>query len=165
MSTHPRVDDVPTFAVPGHPALSPDGDRCLHVLRTTDAEADRDDYEDLFREIFAELAGVRMPEPLRPPARPVRVGLDRHVGTYERASTSMEVFRDGDSLRLRTTVTGPLAEMLPDTVHEYTMVPVDEDQFLVMEPAVGAWMPVTFYDLATGERYVHHEARATPKVS
>lgn len=40
-----------------------------------------------------------------------------------------------------------------------------DNQFLIMEPAKGTWLPVTFYDLPTGERYVHHDVRATPKAS
>lgn len=36
-----RIDDLTTFAVPEQPALSPDGNECLYVLRTCDAEADR----------------------------------------------------------------------------------------------------------------------------
>ncbi|MFC0105450.1 serine hydrolase [Kibdelosporangium aridum] len=122
-------------------------------------------YEDLYREIFAELAGVAMPEPLRPPAEPVTVDLERHVGTYERASVRMDVFTGEDGLHLRTTMTGPLAEMMPDKVQEYPMVPVTEELYLIMEPGMGAWVPVTFYELATGERYLHFGVRATPKVS
>jgi hypothetical protein len=29
----------------------------------------------------------------------------------------------------------------------------------------GVWLPVVFYELADGKRYVHHGARATPKVA
>lgn len=36
-----RIEDLTTFAVPEQPALSPDGNECLYVLRTCDAEADR----------------------------------------------------------------------------------------------------------------------------
>ncbi|CAM3573947.1 serine hydrolase [Kibdelosporangium persicum] len=121
-------------------------------------------YEDLYREIFAELAGVAMPEPLQPPAEPVTVDLDRHVGTYERASVRLDVFRGEDGLNLRTTMTGPLAEMTQEPAHEYPMVPVSEDLFLILYPELGAWVPVTFYELATGERYLHFGVRATPKV-
>ena len=32
-------------------------------------------------------------------------------------------------------------------------------------PEEQTWTPVTFYALASGERYVHAGARATPKVS
>jgi CubicO group peptidase (beta-lactamase class C family) len=122
-------------------------------------------YEDLYREIFAELAGVAMPESPQPPAEPVTVDLDRHVGTYRRASALMEVFNAEDGLHLRTTATGPLAEMLPEKTQEYPMVPVTEDLFLIRYPELGAWIPVTFYELATGEQYLHFGVRATPKVS
>ncbi|MBP2326399.1 dipeptidyl aminopeptidase/acylaminoacyl peptidase [Kibdelosporangium banguiense] len=121
-------------------------------------------YEDLYREIFAELAGVAMPEPLKPPAEPVDADLDRHVGTYERASVLMDVYKADDGLHLRTTVTGPLAEMMSEKTQEYTMVPVDDNLFLIMEPTMQTWLPVTFYELATGERYLHYGVRATPKV-
>ncbi|MEV4313098.1 serine hydrolase [Actinocrispum sp. NPDC049592] len=122
-------------------------------------------YEDLYREIFAELAGVAMPEMLQPPAEPVTVDLDRHVGTYERASTRIEVFRADDGLTMRTTVTGPLAEVIPEPVHEYPMVPLNDDLYVILEPGMGMWVPVTFYELATGEKYLHFGVRATPKVS
>lgn len=121
-------------------------------------------YQDLFREIFAELAGLTMPPPLAPPAEPVRVDADRHLGTYERASTRLEVLRGEDGPVLRMTVTGPLAGMVPDTVREYPLVPVEEDLFAVQDPDTGSWMAVTFYGLPTGERYLHFGVRATPMV-
>ena len=70
----------------------------------------------------------------------------------------------GDGPVLRTTVTGPLAELMPDPTTEYPMVPVSEDLFVVREPNTQTWVPVTFYQLPTGERYVHFGVRATPKV-
>jgi hypothetical protein len=36
---------------------------------------------------------------------------------------------------------------------------------VVREREAQTWIPVTFYELATGKRYVHFGARATPKVS
>ena len=44
----------------------------LAVTLLTNGGNTRDLYEDLYREIFAELAGVEMPRPLTPPAEPVR---------------------------------------------------------------------------------------------
>src|SRR5262245_53036701 len=35
-----RIDDLTSFAVPEQPALSPDGEEIVYVLRTSDAEAD-----------------------------------------------------------------------------------------------------------------------------
>ncbi|MFA1551443.1 serine hydrolase domain-containing protein [Actinomadura chokoriensis] len=122
-------------------------------------------YEDLYREIFAELAGIATPAPIGPPAEPVTVDVERHLGTYERASSRLEVFRDADGTVLRTTVTGPLASMVPDTVKEYRMAPVEEDLYVARDPDTGHWMAVTFYSLPTGERYLHFGVRATPKVA
>jgi dipeptidyl aminopeptidase/acylaminoacyl peptidase/CubicO group peptidase (beta-lactamase class C family) len=124
----------------------------------------RDLYEDLYREIFAELAGVTMPHPRNPPAQPVTVDAHRYAGTYVRASARSEVIVGEDGLMLRTTVTGPLAELMPDPTTEYAMVPVSENLFVVREPNTQTWLPMTFYELPTGERYLHFGVRATPKV-
>jgi CubicO group peptidase (beta-lactamase class C family)/dienelactone hydrolase len=136
----------------------------LAVALLTNGGNTRDLYEDLYREIFAELADVAMPHPLAPPALPVTVDVARHVGTYERASARMEVLIGEAGPVLRTTVTGPLAALMPDPTSEYAMVPVAENLFVVREPNTQTWAPVTFYQLATGERYVHFGVRATPKV-
>jgi len=39
------------------------------------------------------------------------------------------------------------------------------DLYVVREPEAQTWVPLTFYALATSERYLHFGARATPKVS
>ncbi len=139
----------------------------LAVTLLTNGGNARDLYQDLYREIFAELAGVTMPTPLAPPAQPPSVDFARHVGSYERASVRIEVLeRDGAAV-LRTTITGPLAELVPDPTDEYELTPVDStgDLFAVREPEAQTWTPVIFYALPTGEPYVHFGARATPKVA
>ena len=94
----------------------------LAVALLTNGGHTRDLYEDLYRELFAELADVEMPRPLTPPEEPVTVDVTPYVGRYERASVLMEVLADGPTLR--TTITGPLAEMVPDPVEEYPLVAV-----------------------------------------
>ena len=86
-----------------------------------------------------------------------------HLGTYQRASTRLEVLSGDDGPVLRTTETGPLAELDPDPVSEYPMTPVGPDVYVVRRPGVKTWTPVIFYQLRTGERYVHFGSRATPK--
>ena len=66
---------------------------------------------------------------------------------------------------LRSTVTGPLAELTPEPTTEYAMVAVGPDLYVVREPHARTWSPVTFYQLRTGEKYLHFGVRATPKVS
>jgi CubicO group peptidase (beta-lactamase class C family) len=139
----------------------------LAVTLLTNGGNARDLYGDLYREIFAEIAGVAMPPAIEPPAEPVDADTAPHLGRYERAGVIEEVLASTDSRdgpTLRTTVTGPLAEMVPDPVDEYAMTPVGPDLWLVREPGTQTWTPVTFYALPTGEKYLHFGVRATPKV-
>ena len=122
----------------------------------------RDLYEDLYREIFSELAGVTMPTPLEPPAD-ASADIGPHLGVYERASVRIDVLDGDEGPLLRTTVTGPMAELVPEPVHDYPLVAVEPDLFAVRPPETKTWMPVTFYSLPTGESYMHFGARATPK--
>ncbi|GAA5169879.1 MULTISPECIES: serine hydrolase [Amycolatopsis] len=140
-------------------------DEGLAVTLLTNGGNARDLYQDLYGEIFAELADVEMPRPLEPPAEPVDVDITPHLGTYERASVRMEVLAGDDGPRLRTTVTGMLADLVPDPTEEHPLVAVAENLYVVREPEGQMWIPVTFYTLPGGERYVHHGVRATPKVS
>ena len=138
----------------------------LAVTLLTNGGNARDLYQDLYREIFAELAGVAMQAPLTPPAQPPTVDMRRHVGSYERASSSIDVFERADTAVLRVTITGPLADMLPDPVEEFDLTPVDStgDLFVLRGPESQTWNPVTFYTLPGGEPYLHFGARAAPKV-
>ncbi|GAA1011562.1 serine hydrolase [Acrocarpospora pleiomorpha] len=137
----------------------------LAVTLLTNGGNARDLYEELYREIFAELAGVAMPYPLSPPDQPVSADIGPHLGTYERAASRLEVFAGEAGPTLRMTLTGPLAELLQEPSREYPMVAVREDLYVVREPNAQTWMPVTFYALPTGERYLHFGVRATPKVT
>ena len=139
----------------------------LAVTLLTNGGNTRDLYEDLYREIFAELAGVDMPTPITPPAEPVDTDITPHLGNYERAGVLMEVLASTDDIAgpaLRTTLTGPLAELTPEPVHTYPMHAIGQDLYVIREPEAQSWVPLTFYALATGERYLHFGARATPKV-
>ncbi|MEV8569529.1 serine hydrolase [Streptomyces sp. NPDC051322] len=137
----------------------------LAVTLLTNGGGAHDLYLELFREIFAELAGVTLPQPLRPPVEPVTVDAGRHLGRYERAGARIEILEGTGGLRLRHTVTGPLAALVPETVQEGALVPVSDDLFVVTLPGSRTATPVTFYALPTGEPYVHFGVRATPKVS
>ena len=156
--------DGNTLGQAGFLRLLPGQDVAVALL--TNGGHTRDLYEDLYREIFREVAGVEMSTPFAPPAEPVEVDVTPYVGTYARSSVRMEVLApvDGGSATLRTTVLGPLAEMVPDPVDEYPLVPVGAALFAVRPPEADTWAPVTFYELPTGERYVHFGVRATPRV-
>ena len=107
-----------------------------------------------------------MPLTVEPPAGPVDADITPHLGSYQRAGVLIEVLNGTDKHEgptLRTTVTGPIAELSPDPVHEYPMTAAGLDLWLVREPGTRAWAPVTFYTLPTGVKYVHFGVRATPK--
>ncbi|MCX3058186.1 serine hydrolase [Streptomyces beihaiensis] len=140
-------------------------DRDLAVTLLTNGGNARDLHLELFAEIFAELAGVDMPAPLRPPTVPTPVETGRHLGRYERSGARVDILDGADGPLLRHTVTGPLAALVPEPVQEAPLVPVDRDLYAVRLPGSATWTPVTFYTLPTGERYLHFGARATCKVS
>jgi dipeptidyl aminopeptidase/acylaminoacyl peptidase/CubicO group peptidase (beta-lactamase class C family) len=139
-------------------------DEGLAVTLLTNGGNTRDLYEDLYREIFAELAGIEMPQPLEPPAEVPSVDATPYLGRYERASVRLDVHQENGRPTLRTELTGPLAALVPETVHEYPMTAVGDGLFVVREPETQTWTPVTFYALPSGEAYMHFGARATPKV-
>ncbi|MEV5571876.1 serine hydrolase domain-containing protein [Spirillospora sp. NPDC052269] len=141
-------------------------DAGLAVCLLTNGGDTKSLYQDLFSEIFAELAGVAMPAPLEPSAEPVPDDTSRYVGVYERASTRMEVFERDGGLVLRSVATGELAAMLPEAERwqEEPLLPLEPGVFVVRRPGSRGWFPVTFYELADGTPYVHTGIRATPKV-
>ncbi|MFE7226661.1 serine hydrolase domain-containing protein [Nocardioides sp. NPDC057577] len=121
-------------------------------------------YQDLFEEIFAELADVRLPDRFEIPVDAPEVDITPFLGEYSRESVLEEVLvLDGKPV-MRTTVSGPVAELegaSEPEVHE--LVPVAEAIFAVKPDKSAAYFPVRFYTLPTGERYLHFGARATPK--
>ncbi|MDF2559815.1 MAG: beta-lactamase/prolyl oligopeptidase [Microbacterium sp.] len=125
----------------------------------------RDLYDALFGEIYAELADLAIPAGLVPPEEPFSDDFSEFEGVYDRSGVRTEIFRDEDGLRMRTTLNGPLAAMLPDPVQEHPLVPVRRGEFVMRPEGEQAWHPVVFYSLPSGERYLHHGVRAAPKVS
>ena len=136
----------------------------LAVCLLTNGGQAHDLYHDLVGEVVAELAGVTMAPGIQPAAAPPNVDLVDHVGTYERTSSRTEIIERAGTLVLRSTVTGPIAELVDEPTHEYDLVPVDDGLFAMREPNEANWRAVTFYRLADGTPYVHYGARATPKV-
>lgn len=139
-------------------------DQDLAVTLLTNGDTAREVYLELYREIFAELAGVAMPRPLEPAAEPPTVDVTRYVGRYERASIVLDVTEGENGLRLDMTPTGPLAAVIPKPP-AVDLVPVDDALFLFRMAEDKSWSSLVFYTLPTGEQYVHMGVRATPKVS
>ncbi|MFG1610181.1 serine hydrolase [Actinoplanes sp. NPDC049265] len=134
----------------------------LAITLLTNAENGRDLYQELYTEILAEVAGVAMPrfEPV-----PADGDVTPHLGVYERAGMRQEVLLTDDGPIFRMTVTGPLAELVPDPVEELPMVALGGDRYAVRPPRSRNAIPLVFYRLTTGEQYLHFGVRATPKVA
>ncbi|MFC9251877.1 serine hydrolase [Amycolatopsis thailandensis] len=135
----------------------------IAVTLLTNGGNGRDLYQDLYREIFEEIADVAMPEPFTPRGD-LDIDVTPYVGVYERAGVRMEVEKGPDGPLLRTTILGPLAELVPDPVEELPLLPAGPALFALKPPGVETWAPLTFYELPTGEPYIHFGVRATPKV-
>ncbi|WP_217181798.1 serine hydrolase [Streptomyces sp. AC495_CC817] len=140
-------------------------DEGVAVTLLTNGGNAHDLYLELFEEIFSEVADVHLPEEIAPPAEPYVADFSPHFGVYDRAGVRAEVFQDESGVRLRTTLSGPLAALLPDPVEEHELVPVRENEFVLRPEGTQAWSAVVFYTLATGEAYMHYGVRAAPKVS
>ena len=136
----------------------------LAVTLLTNGGSTHDLYEELYREIFAELAGVAMPRPLEPAVPAPDVDATEFLGVYERESVRIDVLTREGKLWIRQTITGPLAELMPEPTTEDELVPVGPAHFAYSPAGMRGWVSVTFSTLPTGERYLHSGVRATPKV-
>ncbi|MEV4973907.1 serine hydrolase domain-containing protein [Streptomyces scopuliridis] len=131
-------------------------------------------FETLCRELTAELAGVTMPGfgPMEggPAADPAQPAMDPtpFVGGYRREGFLMTVTDrpDGEGV-LQVKYEG--ADGLKDTFDPlfWNLVPVSHTPsktvFAGRRNEKDAWIPVVFYALADGSRYVHFGVRATAK--
>ncbi|WP_306369368.1 serine hydrolase [Nocardiopsis sp. CC223A] len=135
----------------------------LAVALLTNGGRTRDLYQDLYREVFDALAGVRVPDALEPPAAPPHHDVTPHLGVYEGAAGRLEVLAGADGPVLRSTALGPLAELRPDPVQEHPMAAVAPGVYATRSEDALTWAPVTFYRLDTGEGYAHRNGRALPR--
>ncbi|MER8047684.1 serine hydrolase domain-containing protein [Streptomyces sp. NPDC094032] len=122
-------------------------------------------YAELFREITRDLAGVSMPAPLLPAEGHSAAAPADVTGVYERSSTRIEVVEQDGGLLLRDRFTGILAGLAERPETELRLRPLAAGTFVARRPDDGGWMPVAFFTLPDGSRFVHHGGRATPKVS
>jgi CubicO group peptidase (beta-lactamase class C family) len=135
----------------------------LAVALTTNGGHTADLFNDLYRELFAELAGVAVADQLEPPAEAPDVDLARYVGTYERSSVTTEVLERDGGLVARVIPTGEIAEASGATVEELELHPVRQGLFATRPHGYETWMAVVFYTLPNGAEYLHFGVRANPR--
>lgn len=143
--------------------LSPERDFAMSLL-TNGGDASGL-YDELYAEAFEELAGITKPAPFAPPAEPVSIDLAPYVGQYSRSGVDLDVVEQDGGLVLRHTLTGLLAELVPEEQTDETpLIPVGDAQFATKHETDASWSSVLFYELADGTRYIHSGFRATPRV-
>lgn len=146
--------------------LPPVDDRPGMVLALcTNGGSARDLFHDLFEELVSTLGGATMPPRVDPPSSPFPFDPAEYVGTYERESMAHEVVEQDGGLVMITRPSGVLATAVGMDRFEEPLIAFAPDAFLTRLPTVSGWLPVAFYALPNGSRYLHLGGRATQRVS
>ena len=122
-------------------------------------------YQALFGEIFAELCGVTIAPPLTLVEEPAELDISPWVGTYERDEVRIEIGDAPSGPLLRLTEKGELAAIEQNPVIECPMVGIRDGLYEVFVEDRKMYLPVWFFELPTGDRYVHFSSRSTRKVA
>ncbi|MFI9503491.1 serine hydrolase domain-containing protein [Nocardia sp. NPDC052566] len=130
------------WVLPGH--------RLSFVVLTNTGDDIGTAVQELSAEIAQALAGVTAPRPFGPPETPAEVEMTGHLGVYQAPLYRAEVTAGPDGPRLRQTLLGVAAELMPDPVQEYALVPLDANRFAAQEIKSGRWMPGAFEELSDG---------------
>ncbi|RDI52893.1 serine hydrolase domain-containing protein [Nocardia mexicana] len=137
------------------------------VVLMTNGGGARQLYADLFRELLAEIAGVRMPDSFGPATPPIAVDVAPYTGTYRREGVVITVTRNDDGTGHMTyEFVDGMKDMSPTL--EMELVPVSDKVFA----ASGAgpsfsedYMPVIFETLSDGTECCYVGMRVTPKIA
>lgn len=121
-------------------------------------------YRSLGSEVVRHHLGVDLPPEPAPaelvePRDPMR-----HLGKYAMSGRDLDVTEHDGGLRLTWTATGELADLIPDPVEVFDLVPADEsgDRYVFKEHPGLPWVPLTFGTLADHTPYIFCGGRTTP---
>jgi CubicO group peptidase (beta-lactamase class C family) len=143
--------------------IYPEGDMAVGLV--TNEGSAHELYQTIYGEIFDTLCGVKIQQMLQLPSDPPEVDITPWLGVYERASVVIEIVQEDGVPYFKSTMRGELAELEENPVEKMRLVPVREGLFGAHVPDMGVDAPVWFYQLPTGERYIHFGGRATRKVA
>ena len=113
----------------------------LAVTLLTNGGHTRDLYEDLYREVFEELAGVEMPHPLAVPRSRSRWTRPRSWASTSALGAHGGAARATAGPRLRTTVLGPSRSSSPTRSGVPDWSPCRDELFAVRPPGAQTWIP------------------------
>ncbi|MEO3888884.1 serine hydrolase domain-containing protein [Nonomuraea sp. B5E05] len=126
-------------------------------------------YDDLVRELAAEVAEARMPDAFAPPATLPTVDMTHLVGTYKREGVITTVFQTDDGgPRIRYEFVDDMKDLSPPI--ESSLVPVSQTIDRTVFAASGGphgedHIPIVFTTLSNGTPCVYISMRATPKTA
>jgi CubicO group peptidase (beta-lactamase class C family) len=135
------------------------------VVLLTNGGGARRLYSGLLRELLRELAGIRLPEPFGPPARPVAAALGDRAGTYRREGVEITVSERDGVPHLRYAFVDGMAGLAPAIATD--LVAVSENVFAGRADGAFSddWMPVVFATLTDGTGCAYVGMRAAPKLA
>jgi hypothetical protein len=124
-------------------------------------------FRRLFREIFAEYAGVTGPDAPGPAAVPVDADLGQHAGRYERTSRRLDVTVRDERLHVVSSMTGDRAALDDDGPVEFDLQPADSagDNFVFRRHDRQPWEPLIFGRLGDQTPYLYTGGRVTPRTT
>ena len=127
-------------------------------------------YADLFRELLAALADVRMPDRFAPPEQPPAVDTAPLTGTYRRPGVVITVSGSERGLRMVYEFVDGMSHFSPPVVADLVPVAVTATETVYAASSGGLsfgedWMPVVFATLTDGTPCAYVGMRATPKVA
>ena len=94
-------------------------------------------YEQLFRKVFEELRGIRMPQRPQPPEDgPPAFDLGSYPGSYERRGVLNVVSKPEEQLLVDQTLAGELAELEGEGQGKRALLPTNETTFFVYDKDV-----------------------------
>ncbi len=151
--------DGATLGQGGFLRVAPDSDLAVSLI--ANGGRMRELFQDLFTEVFAELAGIEMPPAPEPTSDPPAYEAADYVGRYVREGVEMDVAAAENGLSLTVRSTGALAAAMESEPQVLSLVPFRPDVFLAQLPGHGS-APAVFFTLEDGSRYLHLGARSTP---
>ena len=169
-----EIDHRPDGTVIGHTGGTLGQSSILHIVPAADVAVvlvvNGGDVTPAYREIFGrvlgELAGMRIPEPERPPAAPERVDGQRYLGVYSSPAADTTISQNGDGrIWLTAEPKGLFAELgTPSSPIE--IVRLRGDEFLHAEAQQGEHRRVSFLgDDGQGHAQFLHGGRVSRRVA
>lgn len=136
--------------------------RVAVALLTNGGHTD-DLYRELFGTLLRELCGLAMPPAPEPSDPPATVDPAPYAGTYECNGRRIELTAQDGRLAGRIIATGAIAEAMGELVEEVSLTPVNDSVFATRPAGVATWVPMVFFTLPDGSKYLHFGLRAMPK--